>query len=71
MDRKEVDSAINAFKLDCEAEMKSSIHTTEENNSDLNQSIKTNISQRNQILPDSSRLKSFIKKLPFRRAWDQ
>ena len=65
---KEVDSAINAFKLDCEAEMKSSIHTTEENNSDLNQSIKTNISQSNQILPDSSRLKSFIKKLPFRRA---
>ena len=49
----EVDSAINAFKLDCEAETKSSVHTTEGNNSDLNQSIKTNISQSNQILPDS------------------
>ena len=63
----EVDNAINSFKINCEEEKKNSVHTSEVNNSDLNQSNKTNISQKNQLLPDSSRLKSFIKKLPFKR----
>ena len=63
---KEVDVAIRDFKLNCETDIANSSETVSMHDSHENSS--QDGGNKKGIFPDSSRLESFIKKLPFGRA---
>ena len=64
---KKVDAAIRDFKIDCETDIANSSEAVNMDSPHQNSS-QDGGNNRKSIFPDSSRLESFIKKLPFGRA---